>query len=72
MLAEIVKTEAGPAQENCQTETLNKFMNTLSEIDASILMMYLYCLSSDEIASVVGISDNAVSIRINSRWWHCR
>jgi RNA polymerase sigma-70 factor (ECF subfamily) len=64
VLAEIVKPEAGPTQENCTSDILNKFMNTLSDFDASILMMYLDGLSSDEIASVVGISDNAVRIRI--------
>jgi RNA polymerase sigma-70 factor (ECF subfamily) len=64
VLAQIVKPELAVTQENCQAEILNKFMNTLSDIDSSILMMYLDGLSSDEIASVVGISDNAVRLRI--------
>lgn len=64
VLARIVKSESGGSQENCQAEILNKFMNALSDIDSSILMMYLDGLSSAQIATVVGISDNAVRLRI--------
>jgi len=39
-------------------------MNTLSDINASILMMYLDGLSSEAIAEVVGITANAVNIRV--------
>jgi RNA polymerase sigma-70 factor (ECF subfamily) len=64
VLAKIVKPESGVNQENCQAEILKKFMNALSDINSSILMMYLDGLSSDQIATVVGISDNAVRVRI--------
>ncbi len=64
VLAEIVKPDSAAVQENCQAEILNKFMHTLSDTDSSILMMYLDGLSSDQIATVVGISDNAVRLRI--------
>jgi RNA polymerase sigma-70 factor (ECF subfamily) len=64
VLAKIVNPESLATQENCQAEILNKFMNTLSDIEASILMMYLDGLSSSQIATVVGISDNAVRARI--------
>lgn len=63
-LSEVVKPEGLPGQENCQAEILNNFMNTLSDIDASILMMYLDGLSSEETAEVVGISANAVRVRV--------
>jgi len=53
-----------PAQDNCQGEILNSFMNHLSDTDASILMMYLDGLSSEACADVVGISANAVRVRI--------
>ncbi|TPH15175.1 RNA polymerase sigma factor [Litorilituus lipolyticus] len=53
-----------PAQNNCQAEILNTFMNQLNDTDASILMMYLDGLSSDECAEVIGISANAVRSRI--------
>ncbi|RHW78059.1 RNA polymerase sigma factor [Colwellia sp. RSH04] len=53
-----------PAQDHCQAEILNNFMNQLSDIEASILMMYLDGLSSEECAEVVGISANAVRSRI--------
>lgn len=39
-------------------------MNTLSKIEASILMMYLDGLSSENIAEVVGISASAVRVRV--------
>jgi len=53
-----------PAQDNCQAEILNSFMNQLNDTDACILMMYLDGLSSDECAEVVGISASAVRSRI--------
>jgi len=53
-----------PAQNNCQAEILNAFMNQLNDTDASILMMYLDGLSSDECAEVIGISASAVRSRI--------
>ena len=39
-------------------------MNQLNDTDASILMMYLDGLSSDECAEVIGISSNAVRPRV--------
>lgn len=53
-----------PAQDNCQADILTSFMNQLSDIDASILMMYLDGLPSEDTADVVGISSNAVRARI--------
>ena len=53
-----------PAQENCQAEILNNFMNHLNDTDSSILMMYLDGLSSEACADVVGISANAVRVRV--------
>lgn len=63
-LAEVTRPEAQIGQENCQADILNTFMNKLSDIDASILMMYLDGLSSESIAEVVGITANAVRVRI--------
>lgn len=53
-----------PAQDTCQAEILHGFMNQLNDTDASILMMYLDGLSSDQCAEVIGISANAVRARI--------
>jgi RNA polymerase sigma-70 factor, ECF subfamily len=53
-----------PAQDNCQAEILNNFMNQLTDTDASVLMMYLDDFNSDEIADVTGLSSNAVRSRI--------
>ena len=53
-----------PAQDNCQADILQSFMDKLNDIDASILMMYLDGLTSEDTADVVGISSNAVRARI--------
>lgn len=63
-LAKVAEPEGQIGQENCQADILNAFMNTLSDIEASILMMYLDGLTSENIAEVVGISANAVRVRI--------
>lgn len=59
-----IGNEIQPAQDNCQADILTSFMNQLSDIDASILMMYLDGLSSEDTADVAGISSNAVRARI--------
>ncbi len=59
-----VISEVQPAQDNCQAEILNQFMNLLNDTDASILMMYLDGLSSDDCAEVAGISASAVRSRL--------
>jgi len=63
-LSEVVRPEGVPGEENCQADILNAFMNTLSDIEASILMMYLDGMTSDDIADVVGITANAVRVRV--------
>ena len=63
-LSEVVRPEGQPGQENCQADILNEFMNTLSDIEASILMMYLDGMTSEDIAEVVGITANAVRVRV--------
>lgn len=51
--------------ERCHAEILTQFLNLLSEVDASIMIMYLDGLESRAMGEVLGISSNAVSIRIN-------
>lgn len=53
-----------PAQEHCQADILNGFMNQLADLDASILMMYLDGFSSEDCADVIGISPSAIRSRI--------
>ena len=57
-------SEGQPAQDFCQADILHKFMDQLSDTDASILMMYLDGLSSLAMADVMGISENAVRSRV--------
>jgi RNA polymerase sigma-70 factor (ECF subfamily) len=46
-------------------DVLASFMATLGDVDASVLMMYLDGLSPEEMSGVLGISANAISVRIN-------
>lgn len=46
-------------------EMLTSFLAALGDIDASVLMMYLDGLSADEMSEVLGISANAIAVRIN-------
>lgn len=48
-----------------QTEILDDFMESLNEIDTSVLIMYLDGLNGQEIADVLGVSTNAVQVRIS-------
>ena len=64
-LSEKVATERIAVPDSSEADVLNGFMAGLGEVDASILMMYLDGLSPAEIGSVLGISSNATSVRIN-------
>jgi RNA polymerase sigma-70 factor (ECF subfamily) len=46
-------------------DILFDFLSRLGEVDASILMMYMDGLTADEISGVLGISENAINVRIN-------
>ncbi len=56
-------TESAPAG-RCQAEILEDFMNSLNDIDASVLMMYLDGLSGQQMADVLGAPINNVQVRI--------
>jgi RNA polymerase sigma-70 factor (ECF subfamily) len=46
-------------------DILSDFLGRLGDVDASILMMYMDGLTADEISAVLGISGNAINVRIN-------
>jgi RNA polymerase sigma-70 factor (ECF subfamily) len=46
-------------------DVLENFLARLSDIDASILMMYLDGLTAAEMSGVMGIGANAINVRIN-------
>jgi RNA polymerase sigma-70 factor (ECF subfamily) len=46
-------------------DVLASFLATLGDIDASILMMYLDGLTAEEMSGILGISGNAIAVRIN-------
>jgi RNA polymerase sigma-70 factor, ECF subfamily len=52
---------AGPGM----ADVLESFLQMLGDIDAAILMMYLDGLTADEMSRVLGISSNAVNVRVN-------
>ena len=60
----LFRDESQPSQENSEDQLLESFMNSLSDTDANILMMYLDGLSAPDMAAVVGTSANAISARI--------
>jgi RNA polymerase sigma-70 factor (ECF subfamily) len=47
------------------TDILSDFLSRLGDVDASILMMYMDGLTADEISGVLGITSNAINVRIN-------
>lgn len=49
----------------CQAEILSDFMDSLADVDSSIMMMYLDGLNGQEISSVLGMKVNAVQVRVN-------
>jgi len=46
-------------------DILADFLSRLGDVDASILMMYMDGLTADEISGVLGITGNAINVRIN-------
>jgi RNA polymerase sigma-70 factor (ECF subfamily) len=64
IVAKSIRTDASPV--GAETDDLVvKFSSSLGDIDASVLMMYLDGLSADAISEVLGISANAINVRIN-------
>jgi len=66
--------EAASAQPAATAETaggaspadiLSDFLSRLGDVDASILMMYMDGLTAEEISGVLGITSNAISVRIS-------
>ena len=48
-----------------ETELLARFLDSLSEIDRAVLVMYLDDLTNQEIAEAMGVSDGAIRTRIS-------
>lgn len=48
-----------------EADLLSDFLNSLNEIDASVLMMYLDGMSTDEMVEVLGAKTNAINVRIS-------
>lgn len=48
-----------------EAEILQEFFDSLGDVDASVLMMYLDGLTGREMAGILGVNVNAVQVRIN-------
>lgn len=48
-----------------QIDNLYKAINKLSDVEKSIILLYLEDYNSDEIAEIVGISSNYVRVKVN-------
>jgi RNA polymerase sigma-70 factor (ECF subfamily) len=46
-------------------QILSDFLNRVGDADAAILMMYMDGLTAGEMSSVLGITENAINVRIN-------
>ncbi len=67
-----IKLNEGIQQQDCEpaetqqiTERLYEAIRSLPKIDGSIVLMYLDGLSYDDIAEVLGISQNNVGVKLN-------
>ena len=56
---------AGADEDQSQVDVMNHFLNSLGDIDASILMMYLDGLTAHEMSDALGVSSGAIAVRIN-------
>jgi RNA polymerase sigma factor (sigma-70 family) len=52
-------------ESSSMADILASFLGQLGDIDASILMMYLDGLTAEEMSGVLGISANAIAVRVN-------
>jgi RNA polymerase sigma-70 factor (ECF subfamily) len=64
MAAQPAATVEPPGGAN-PADILCDFLSRLGDVDASILMMYMDGLTADEISGVLGITGNAINVRIN-------
>ena len=62
--AQSVATEVVPAGASA-ANILSDFLGQLGDVDASILMMYMDGLTADEMSGVLGVTGNAINVRIN-------
>jgi RNA polymerase sigma-70 factor, ECF subfamily len=62
--AQSVATEGVPGGASA-ANILSDFLSQLGDVDASILMMYMDGLTADEMSGVLGITGNAINVRIN-------
>lgn len=57
--------EASAPAGRAEKDILSEFLDSLNEVDASVMMMTLDGMTPKEIEEVIGTSANAISVRIN-------
>ncbi|HSJ26483.1 MAG TPA: sigma-70 family RNA polymerase sigma factor [Longimicrobiales bacterium] len=60
-----VQAGSTPPATRTETAILREFMNALSDVDRTVLVLYMEGLDNDGIADVVGISTGAVAVRVH-------
>ena len=65
MSAQSAVSSEGVAGSTSPAQILSDFLGRLGDIDASILMMYMDGLTSGEMSGVLGITENAINVRIS-------
>lgn len=62
-----VASDSLPSQTNFsnEAELLDRFLDSLSEVDRAVLLMYLDDLTNKEIAESIGVSNGAIRTRIS-------
>jgi RNA polymerase sigma-70 factor (ECF subfamily) len=56
---------ADPSDGDEPARALREFLPTLGEIDRAVLLLYLDNLSHQQMAEILGISENAISVRLH-------
>jgi RNA polymerase sigma-70 factor, ECF subfamily len=65
MSAQSAVSSEGTTGNASSAQILSDFLDRLGDVDASILMMYMDGLAAAEMSGVLGVSENAVNVRIN-------
>jgi RNA polymerase sigma-70 factor, ECF subfamily len=63
--AVVIEHLPGALDGHNETELLHRFLQTLSESDRALVLMYLDDLSGTEMAEMTGLSEGAVRVRIH-------
>lgn len=64
-LEQTTVAESFPSEEALQARILGDFLDSLRALDRAVLLLYLDALPHEQIGEVIGLSPNAVAVRIH-------